>query len=145
MAKLTDLVDRFRDAVTAHGTLRTFKFAYAYDINKDLRKEFPVLLLVPPDSEVSNYRSRWEESYSVVMWIFNQMALNDDQTLQEKWADIKDCAWDIIDTVTSRETLPTDYQLSSGVNVTLYPDEGNDRSVAVKFEFDMTVKDCRNE
>lgn len=146
MGKITDLRDRFKSATLSHSNLNTFMDEYVYDVNKVLNKQMPLLLLEPPQgSEISGYKSRPFENYSVSMWVCDQKKLKDPRDIWEIWEQVKDYGFDIIDTVTSTATRPITYSLNSGVSISNFPDVGNDRLVACQFTFDIELADCRNK
>lgn len=143
MAKLSNLVARFQSAVDAHANVKTLIYGYLWDLNTDRTKPYPVLVLIPPGSNITNY-SQGVESYRMEVWIVNPYTLEEDSTRQAKWEELKDWAWDIIDAVVDRGT----YRLGDGkrISIELFPPEaiGSAKVIACKFNFVIDVVDCRN-
>jgi len=143
MAKLTNLIAKFQSAVDAHANVKSLVYGYLWDLNTDRTKEYPAVVLIPPNSNISNY-SAGVEAYRIELWVVNPYKLDEQATRQASWEELKDWAWDIIDAVIDRET----YRLGNNkqISTTLFPPEavGAAKVIAVKFDFTIDVVDCRN-
>jgi len=146
MPKLTDIRDKFKAAVLAHDSIVTFHSGIVNDVERLIRKEFPIFVIEPPQtSTISGYRKMPFESYDVTFWIIKQQRVSDtEDDIWQKLEDLKDWGHDIIDAVISRSTPPSDYELDGDVRHDHYPYGFTDGTVAVQFTLTINVADCRN-
>lgn len=147
MAKLTDIRDRFRDAVTAHGSLRTFYCGPAGDMDRLLKAEMPLFILeIPEDSEVTDWKRSPFETWSMRAWVVMTHKMNErEEDVVQKLEWMRDWFDDILDVVISKATLPASYDIASGVTRRNWVNGFTHGTMAVMFEFDLMVKDCRNK
>lgn len=140
MAKLTDIESRFEAAANTITTM-SFVSGYLFEQNVIANKGYPLVIFTPPDSVVPDLIHQFED-YDIVFYIYTEREQDDSETLMQKWEQLKDWAWDIIDYVRANTTT---YIINpKAIRFTLFPYEGNDRTPAVKIALTLHVKECRN-
>ena len=146
MPKLTDIRDKFKVAVQQHANLRTFHSGLVSDINRLTGKEYPLLVLAPPESHnIDTYKTNTNGEYEITFWVIMEQRLNDDtDDIWQKLEWMIDYGEDVIDTVINKDVRPAYYDVSSRVVITPIYRGSIPGTVEVRFSFNLVVKDCRN-
>ncbi len=142
--KITEVIESFEDAANTISGM-TFKCGYEYEITGN--ETYPLLLLIPPDSEAPDWKNH-TEIYSIQFYVMDLLPQSSSDTYKEKFEALKDYAEIIIDYVDgyipSGATLREEFIKSpKRVKYELFPFNANDRAPAVKVTFELHVTECR--
>ena len=146
MANIADLVGRFKTLVDAQAGIKTAVFDDLSALNQDRAKQYPVALMTPPDSEVTELLSstRQIERYTVDIWVYDEYYQAEQKTtsLEAKWAEVKGELLTLIKSMHS----PTNYMIDPAtVLVTVDRFAANDRLIFAKGTFTIILQECYGE
>ena len=141
MAKITDLVTAFQNAVTSSDNVKSFQELYELgDINAKHDKPYPCLFIVVPNSIISDYRDG-QEKYECMLYMAEPHSLNDNISKTQRVQNLKDYLWDVVDSVANTYH----HHYSDEIRPKIIPNFGNDRNIAVHITVYFTLTDCRND
>lgn len=144
--KISSVIAAFEDAAQTISGMQ-FKSCFLFELTGN--ETYPLTVLTPPESVIQDYRNPVEQ-YSIELFVMKTLPQSSTEVYTDVWEDLKDWGFDIIDYVhgylPSGVSVPNMWIPSpKKIVITPFAHKGNDLTPAVKFEFVLEVKDCRNQ